>query len=78
MSSFATYLVGFIILVIGLAIAANLLNVPWEWIMVGVIVLVGLGVLMATSRTKPRDPQVPPSPPPGPPRSGSGTGGPGF
>jgi hypothetical protein len=79
MSSFATYLVGFIILVIGLAIAANLLNVPWEWIMVGVIVLVGLGVLMATSRTKPRDPQVPPPPPPpGPPRGGSGTGGTGY
>jgi hypothetical protein len=74
MSSFATYLIGFIILVIGLAIAANLLNVPPMWIMVGVIVLIGLGVLMATSRTKTRDPQVPPSPPPGPPRSGGGTG----
>jgi hypothetical protein len=79
MSSFATYLVGFIILVIGLAIAANLLNVPWEWIMVGVIVLIGLGVLMATSRTKPRDPQVPPPPPPPrQPGGGSGTGGTGY
>jgi len=82
MSSFATYLIGFIILVIGLAIAANLLNVPPMWIMVGVIVLIGLGVLMATSRTKSRDPQVPPSPPsppPGPPRSGgTGTGGTGY
>jgi hypothetical protein len=49
------------------------------WIMVGVIVLIGLGVLMATSRTKSRDPQVPPSPPPGPPRGGgTGTGGTGY
>ena len=74
MSSFATYLIGFIILVIGLAIAANLLNVPPMWIMVGVIVMIGLGVLMATSRTKQRDPQAPPAPPPGPPRGGTGTG----
>ncbi len=79
MSSFATYLVGFVILVIGLAIAANLLNVPMEWIMVGVIVLIGLGVLMATSRTKPRDPQAPPPPPPPrPPGGGPGTGGTGY
>jgi uncharacterized membrane protein YiaA len=56
MSSFSTYIVGFIILVIGLALAAYLLNVPAMWIAVGVIVLIGVGVLMATSRTKPRDP----------------------
>jgi uncharacterized membrane protein YiaA len=56
MSSFSTYIIGFIILVIGLALAAYLLNVPAMWIAVGVVVLVGIGVLMATSRTKPRDP----------------------
>jgi uncharacterized membrane protein YiaA len=58
MSSFSTYIVGFIILVIGLALAAYLLNIPAMWIAVGVIVLIGIGVLMATSRTKPRDPPV--------------------
>jgi uncharacterized membrane protein YiaA len=58
MSSFSTYIVGFIILVVGLAMAAHLLNVPAMWIAVGVIVLIGIGVLMATSRTKPRDPPV--------------------
>jgi heme A synthase len=56
MSSFGTYLVGFIILIIGLGIAAYLLNVPPTWILVGVVVLLGIGILMATSRTKPRDP----------------------
>ncbi len=56
MSSFSTYLLGFVVLVIGLALAAYLLNVPPAWIVVGVIVLIGLGILMATSRTKPRDP----------------------
>ena len=56
MSSFGTYLIGFIILIIGLGIAAFLLNVPTTWIVVGVIVLVGIGILMATSRTKMKDP----------------------
>ena len=56
MSSFGTYLIGFIIVVVGLAIAANMLGVPTQWIIVGVLVLLGIGIVMATSRTKPRDP----------------------
>ena len=56
MSSFTTYLVGFLILIAGLGIAAYLLNIPGMWIGVGVIVLIGIGVLSATSRTKMRDP----------------------
>jgi hypothetical protein len=56
MSSFTTYLIGFLILICGLGIAAYLLNVPTMWIGVGVIVLIGIGVLSATSRTKMRDP----------------------
>ena len=68
MSSFATYLIGFIILICGLAFAAYLLNVPRTWIGVGIVVLLGLGVLMATNRTRPRDPPPPgagPQPPAG-------------
>ena len=56
MSSFASYLIGFLILIVGLAIAAYLLNVPTTWIAVGVIILIGIGVVSATSRTKTRDP----------------------
>jgi hypothetical protein len=56
MSSFATYVVGFIILVAGLAMAAFLLDVPSIWIAVGVIVALGIGVITATSRTKMKDP----------------------
>lgn len=62
MSSFGTYLTGFIILILGLGIAAYLLNVPTMWILVGVIVLIGIGILMATSRTKMKDPPPPPGP----------------
>lgn len=60
MSSFGTYLVGFVILILGLAIAAYLLNAPPMWIGVGVIVLIGIGILMATSRTRMKDPPEPP------------------
>jgi positive regulator of sigma E activity len=59
MSSFQTYLLGYIILVIGLTVAAHLLGAPPLWIAVGAIVLVGIGIIAATSRTKPRDPQQP-------------------
>lgn len=59
MSAFSTYLLGFVILILGLALAAYLLGAPPVWIAVGVIVLVGIGVITATTRTKPRDPQPP-------------------
>lgn len=59
MSSFSTYLVGFVILVIGLAMAAYLMGAPAMWIGVGVIVAIGVGVISATTRTKPRDPEPP-------------------
>lgn len=56
MSSFATYLIGFIILIVGLALAAIYLNLSPVWIGIGVVVLIGIGVLMATRHEKPRDP----------------------
>ena len=56
MSSFGTYLIGIIIVCVGLAIAAYMLGVPSQWIIVGLLVVLGLGVVMATTRTKPRDP----------------------
>jgi hypothetical protein len=56
MSSFTTFIIGFIILIIGLAIGAYLLGAPPTWIAVGVVCMIGIGILMATSKTKPRDP----------------------
>jgi uncharacterized membrane protein len=60
MSSFSTYIIGFIVLIIGLAVAAYLLGVPTTWIVVGVIVLIGIGILSGTSRTKTKDPPTAP------------------
>lgn len=59
MSSFSTYLIGFVVLIIGLAVAAFLVGVPPMWIAVGVIVLIGIGILTGTSRTKTKDPPSP-------------------
>ena len=56
MSSFGIYIIGFIVLIIGLAIAATLLGAPPVWIGVGVIVLIGLGILMGVSKTRRPDP----------------------
>lgn len=55
-SSFNVYLIGFIIVVIGLAIGANLLGAPPMWIAVGVIVLIGIGILSAVKKTQAKAP----------------------
>ncbi len=49
--SFGIYLVGYIILIAGLAIGANLLHVPMQWIGVGILCLrVRLNVTIVVSR----------------------------
>jgi len=58
MSSFSTYLIGFIVLIIGLAIAAILLGVSSTCFTVGAIISIGIGIVTATTRTKPKDPQA--------------------
>ena len=60
MSSFSIYLIGFIVLIVGLAVAAVLLGAPTQWIVVGAIILIGVGILSATSRTKAKDPPTTP------------------
>ena len=54
--AFGLYIVGFIVLIIGLALGANLMHVPPKWIGVGVVVLIGLGILTGVTTTKQRDP----------------------
>ena len=54
--SFGIYLVGYVILIIGLALGAHMLNVPPQWIGVGVVVLIGLGILTGVTSTRRRDP----------------------
>jgi hypothetical protein len=55
MSSLAIFLTGFVILVVGLAYGASLAGAPPQWIVVGVLVLIGLGIAMGVTRTRQRD-----------------------
>lgn len=56
MSSFGIYIIGFVIVIVGLALAAHLLGLPTVWIGIGIIVLVGIAILSGVNRTKRPDP----------------------
>ncbi len=53
--SFGLYLIGFVVLIIGLGMGAHMMHVPSQWIAVGVVVLIGLGILTGVTRTRTRD-----------------------
>jgi hypothetical protein len=53
--SFGLYLVGFIILIVGLAMGAHMMHVAPRWIGVGVVVLAGIGILSGVTHTRGRD-----------------------
>jgi amino acid permease len=55
--SFGIYLVGYIILIAGLAIGANILNVPLQWIAVGILCLIGMAIVHGVTATRQKDPQ---------------------
>ena len=59
MSSYGLYLIGFVVLIAGLAYAASVLGVSQTWIIIGVIILLGIGIISGVTRT--RRPDTPPS-----------------
>jgi len=64
MSSFGLYVLGFAVLLGGLGYGAYLLHVPQTWIIVGALIIVGIGIMSAVTRTKTRDPSSEAPPPP--------------
>ena len=54
--SFGIYIVGYIILIVGLAMGAHFLHIPQRWILVGVICLVGLSIVHGVTATRQKDP----------------------
>lgn len=54
--SFALYLIGFLIVIAGLAWGAMVAGVPQTYILIGAVVLFGIGILSAVKRTRPKDP----------------------
>lgn len=53
--SFRLYSAGFAIVIIGLAYAAHLVHVPLQWILVGAVVMIGIGILSGVKATRPKD-----------------------
>jgi hypothetical protein len=54
--SFGLYIVGFCILIAGLAMGAHMAHVPGRWITVGVVVLVGIGIIKGVGSARRPDP----------------------
>jgi protein-S-isoprenylcysteine O-methyltransferase Ste14 len=54
--SFGIYIVGYIILITGLAIGANMLHLPPKWIGVGILCLVGVAIIHGVTATRHKDP----------------------
>jgi hypothetical protein len=55
MPSFVLYLLGFVILSVGILFGAHMLGVGMQWIGVIGLVLLGLGVITGVAKTRRRD-----------------------
>ena len=53
--SFGIYIIGYLVLIGGLAYGATLMHVPAHWIVAGAIVMVGLGIVTGVKTTRPKD-----------------------
>ena len=54
--SFGLYILGYVVLIIGLAIGAYLLHVQAQWIAVGALCLLGIAILHGVVVTRHKDP----------------------
>lgn len=54
--SFALYLFGFAVLIGGIAWGLVMAGVPQVWIIVTCVILLGLGIMSAVSKTRMKDP----------------------
>jgi hypothetical protein len=54
--TFGLYLLGFILLIAGLAWGAATMGVSPIWIGIGAIVLLGIGIFSGATRTRQKDP----------------------
>jgi hypothetical protein len=55
MSSLSIFIIGFVILICGLAYGASMAGLSTQWIAVGVAVLAGVGIVMGVTKTRTKD-----------------------
>ena len=54
--SFALYLIGFVVVIAGVAWGLSKAGLPSEWIAIACVILLGIGIVMGVSRTRMKDP----------------------
>ena len=54
--SFALYVIGFVIVIGGVAWAMITAGIALTWVMITCIILLGIGILTGVSRTRSKDP----------------------
>ena len=54
--SFSLFLVGFIILIAGVAWGLSVAHVSTTYIMIICVIMLGIGILTGVTRTRPKDP----------------------
>jgi hypothetical protein len=54
--SFTIYLIGYIVLIAGLAVGASLLHIQPKWIGVGILCLIGIAIIHGVTATRSKDP----------------------
>jgi len=57
--SFPIYLVGFLIVIGGIAWGLSVAGVSTTYIMIAVVIMVGLGILSGVAKTRQKDPPTP-------------------
>ncbi|MBW8888040.1 MAG: hypothetical protein JF616_09825 [Fibrobacteres bacterium] len=55
MSTFGLYMLGFVMIIGGLAYGALRLGAPQVWVIIGAVILLGLGIASGASQTRRRD-----------------------
>ncbi len=53
--SFGLYALGYLILIAGVAYLAHLIHIPQAYIVAGVIILTGIGIVTGVQNTRQRD-----------------------
>ena len=53
--AFGIYLIGYLVLIVGLVLGANILHVQTQWIVVGVVCLAGIAILHGVTVTRQKD-----------------------
>ena len=54
--SFSLFLVGFLIVIVGVAWGLSVAGVSTTYIMIACLILLGIGITMGVTRTRPKDP----------------------